>query len=322
MIVKKTNLFLLKLFFAVVLVTVSFSARQWFVENFSFNVLNKEGNQKEYIIQGGLTRSYIVHLPSHYRANDLLPLVFVLHGVATNADITMKITGMNDISDRENFIAVYPNGTGLFSEYVLSWNAGDCCNLVAPFGVDDVVFIKSIIEKLSEKYNINRKEIYAAGLSNGAMMAYRLGCELSDEIAAIAPVAGSMAIDVCHPESFVSVLAFHGENDEVVPFGGGSSSRFYAQWFDLKFRSVSDSVSFWVKNNGCLLGPQEFSYGDISKEVYFGCKNNTEVILFTFKNQGHVWPGGEGIKPFYKKDSGGIIASEVIWDFFKNHPKY
>jgi len=152
----------------------------------------QEGNYQGYISSGGLVRSYILHLPAAYDKDKPVPLVLVLHGAGANAEMTMKMTGMNEVSEENVFIALYPNGTGLFNDYILSWNAGECCNYVEPLGVDDVGFIRALVNKIQTEYNIDSQRIYAAGISNGGMMAYKLGCDMADVFAAIAPVSARM----------------------------------------------------------------------------------------------------------------------------------
>ncbi|MFC1756976.1 alpha/beta hydrolase family esterase [Patescibacteria group bacterium] len=263
----------------------------------------------------------MVHFPKNYNGNEKLPLVFVLHGAGGNAEIMTEITKVNDLSDQENFIVVYPNGTGLFDNYMLSWNAGKCCNFFEPFEVDDVDFIRTLIDKIQEDYNVDSRKIYISGLSNGAMMTHRLGCELADKVSAIAPVAGSMMIGVCNPSDSLSVISFHGKEDTVVPFEGGFSDRWVVKLFDIDFNSVPESISFWVKHNECFNIPEKHTIDNVTKEVYTGGIDNTEVAFYTFSDYGHVWPGaGRGI--FFIEDlPKDVIATEIIWDFFKTHIK-
>src|SRR4030042_572429 len=129
-----------------------------------------------------------------------MPLVIVLHGGGGNAQSTAGMTGMNVKADSSGVIAVYPNGNGRLSdEKLLTWNAGNCCGYALDNNIDDVAFIRSLIDDLQSKLAIDQSRVYATGISNGGMMSYLLACQLSDKIAAIAPVAGTMGMNSCLP---------------------------------------------------------------------------------------------------------------------------
>jgi len=309
----------------IILIAVVFHVRVWLYENFLLGYSLKNGRDiDKVLIAKGLTRRYLVHLPEDFSAQGekekKIPLVLVLHGAGGNAKLAREITGMNQVADKKNFIVVYPDGTGLFN-YMLSWNAGECCNYVEPFGIDDVDFLRRVIEQMKEDYNIDTQRIYVAGLSNGGMMAYYLACELADEIAAIASVSSSMWIDDCAPSDYLSVIAFHGAKDTVIPFGGGRSYSWFVNLFDLNFFSVEEAVSFWVGHNGCA--DKIIERGDLKTEkiIYGSCESNSEVVLYKLGEAGHIWPGGK--KSWFLADEpvDYINASEIIWNFFENHPK-
>ncbi len=321
--VKIPKQILVKLFLGLFLASFAVFVRQWVLDNFLFDAPLEEGTRKEYIRHGGLLRSYIIHVSKNYKEDQSVPLVFVFHGAGGNADFTMESTELNKISDRENFIVVYPNGTGLFSKYVLSWNAGQCCNFVEPLGVDDVGFARVLLEKFQKDYSIKEDSIFATGLSNGAMMSYRLACEMADTFSAISPVAGSIMIDKCEPKDFVSVLAFHGKEDKVIPFVGGLSKDWLVETlgFEISFKSVPDSVRFWVKHNRCNKNPQKEKVGNVKKELYLEGRDNTEVGLYTILDAGHVWPGGKKVWFLSDPPSDELVASELIWQFFSSHTK-
>jgi polyhydroxybutyrate depolymerase len=146
----------------------------------------------------GRVRTYLVHLPASYSKDKTWPLVLVLHGGGGNGEQVAKMTGFSRKADQEGFIAVYPNGTGLWQNRFLTWNAGNCCAYAYENRIDDVGFIRALIGQLRKDYAVDDRRIYAAGISNGGMMSYRLACGLSDLIAAIGPVAGAQNID-CKP---------------------------------------------------------------------------------------------------------------------------
>jgi polyhydroxybutyrate depolymerase len=160
-------------------------------------------------------------------------------------------------------------------------------------------------------------------MSNGGMMCYRLAAELSDRIAAIAPVAGTMAIDNYNPKRPVSVMHFHGTADKMVPFGGpsGRTPKF------LGFKSVEDTIKICAKANGCPEKPGVVTLPDkagdgtpITKKTYGPGKDGSEVVLFTIEGGGHTWPGQQPPVGFIGKSTKNISANDLIWEFFGKHP--
>ena len=154
------------------------------------------------------------------------------------------MSGMSTLADQQNFIAVYPNGTGKLP----TWNAGNCCGYARQNNVDDIAFLRALIAKLQKSYSIDARRIYVTGISNGAMMSYRAACEMSDVVAAVAPVEGAQNVP-CKPASPVSLIVFHGTADHLVPYNGGSTP--YQIGPHRTDASVADTVAFWVKENGC-----------------------------------------------------------------------
>ncbi len=273
----------------------------------------------------GRTRTYILHVPPSYTGQEPWPLVIFLHGGGGNAQGAASTYGLSAEADQEGFIVVYPNGTGVLRDRVLTWNAGHCCGYALENLVNDVGFIRALIDKLQSQLNIDSKRIYATGHSNGAMMAYRLGAELSDVLAAIAPVAGTIGgrvsaasplVIIPEPSEPVAVVAFHGKLDSHVPYDGGHGPGTSGERIDL---SVNQSMLFWVAANRCSPVPErEVSRsGNIIKETYSHCANNADVVLYTVVNGGHAWPGAtRGERPTQE-----ISATKLLWDFFEQHPK-
>jgi len=147
---------------------------------------------------------------------------------------------MSATADKETFLAVYPRGTGR----VLTWNSGACCGYAMENRVDDTGFLHALIDKLERDYAVDRRRIFATGISNGGMMSYRLACELSDKIAAIAPVEGAQDL-ACHPANRVSVIVFHGTSDHLVPFEGGTTP--FQLGSHRSDASVASSIAFWCE---------------------------------------------------------------------------
>ena len=202
----------------------------------------------------------------------------------------------------------------------MTWNAGYCCGYSIDNNIDDVGFIRSLIAKLEGSLAIDESRLYATGISNGGMMSYRLALELSDILAAIAPVAGAMNPPQNPPESPLSVIIFHGTADEHVLYKGGAPLQSIDN-HDRVDKPVSYAVDYWVNFDGCAVKPVRETNGSIIKDTYGGGKNGTEVVLYTIIGGKHAWPGGKtawlgGDLPTYE-----ISATDLMWDFFASHPK-
>lgn len=260
----------------------------------------------------GAPRTYLLHVPPGYAASQRVPLVLVLHGATQSAANVEIMSGMDERADKEHFIAAYPEGTGRAP----TWNAGACCGYAQNNQIDDVAFVRALIGHLEQAYSIDPKRVYATGISNGAMMSYRLGCELAGEIAAIAPVEGAQDIP-CHPSQPVSVIVFHGTADRLVPFNGGSTP------FQIGQRrtdtSVMDAVDFWVQRDGCLSAPKTTGTSGVHISTYSGCTAGTGVALYAIQGGRHDWPGSPGADRLGL--SGGVNATDVMCQFFAAHPK-
>jgi polyhydroxybutyrate depolymerase len=277
--------------------------------------------EERMITDGATTRTYAVHLPNGRAPNQPTPLVVVFHGGGGNAAGAARMSGMDAKADKEGFIAVYPNGTGPLKDRLLTWNTWRCCGSALDNKVDDVRFVRAMVEAIAREYTVDRRRIYATGLSNGGMMTYRVGCELSDVFAAIAPVAGALNSDDCRPPSPVSVIAFHGTADKHVLFNGGIP----LTAFDKHKRvdnSVQSAIEAWRKNDHCEGKPLRERNGSVLHTRY-ACADGTAVELYAIEGQGHAWPGGEKGIRFGNVDAPTteISATSLMWDFFAAHPR-
>lgn len=267
----------------------------------------------------GVQRSYLVHVPgAGPEKGQRWPLVVMLHGGGGNARQVMQSVGMNDVAERNRFLVAYPNGTGRRDDSLLTWNAGNCCGYALRRDVDDVKFVRAMVEKIDRDFAIDRQRIYATGMSNGAMMSYRLGCEAAGLFAAIAPVAGALNID-CTPADAVAVLIFHGTADEHVPYEGGAGAKSFEKRID---KPVSHATQFWRTANGCTRTSSADRTGNITRQTWSACRDGAGVELITIHGGGHAWPGG--VPPQRRRadvPTKEISASEEIWQFFAAHPK-
>src|SRR5262249_2956371 len=156
------------------------------------------------IASGGAMRSVNVHVPASYDPSQPMALVLNFHGYSSNAQQEDLLSQMSAKADAAGFIAIHPEGTQN------SWNAGACCGVAAQTGVDDVAFTKAILDEAASKLCVDAKRVFVTGMSNGGFMSNRLGCELADRVAAIAPVAGVVGITTCTPSRPMPVIHFHG----------------------------------------------------------------------------------------------------------------
>jgi polyhydroxybutyrate depolymerase len=267
---------------------------------------------------GGRTRSAIVHVPPSYVPGRPTAVVLVFHGGGGSGAQAERAYGMNPIADREGFLVVYPNGTSRGGN-LLTWNAANCCAYAYESGVDDVAFVDALLDELEREYSVDPRRIYAAGMSNGAMLTYRLGCRLADRLAAIAPVAGALNESSCAPSAPLPAIVFHGTDDRHVPYDGGYGPASLYPHYDTP---VSHAVSFWVAHNGCSPTPatETSASGSIVTDTYGGGAGGAEVVLTTIRGGGHAWPGSIG-RPGADPPTQEISASELMWAFFERHPK-
>lgn len=263
-------------------------------------------------------RTYSVHVPSGYDGQSPLPVVLVLHGGASNAKTTRRQTQMDAVSDRNGFLAVYPEGTGRLG--YLTFNAGTCCGYAVRYKVDDVGFIEAVLDDLARRYKIDPRRVYATGMSNGAMLCYRLACEIPERIAAIAPVSGAMGVDGPRPKRAVPIIHFHGLLDQNAPFNGGVGENAISK---IPHRSVPDTIRWWCDVNGCdPKRPQIEQRPDCVIEHFVPeTDSGAEIIVYSLREGGHTWPGGVDVTPRLKtgKLIRSVDASSLAWEFFRRH---
>lgn len=279
------------------------------------------------IERGGRQRTYRLHVPRVYSKGNPVPLVIVLHGLGANGKITEALTGFTPLADKHGFAVVYPDG--LMSMWRF-WEAGGpiAKSKVArakPARADDVGFIEDLIERLVSDGTVDRQRVYVTGISNGAYMTHRLACDLGDKIAAIAPVAGTMAKPMAlslKPSRVIPVAYFHGTEDKLVGVGG--TDFLSKQAFSL---SADEMAAWWAKHNDCIATPVVERLADKSadgttvlRKSFAAGKGGAPVVYYEIQGGGHTWPGGhfqpEGL---LGKTTADINASEVIWEFFSKY---
>lgn len=266
----------------------------------------------------GLQRSYVLRLPPQASVSGAkLPLVLVLHGGGGNADYAERMTGFTAKGEREGFIVAYPEGTGRLKDKLLTWNAGHCCGSAMQTRVDDVGFIRALIDELVARYPVDPARIYVTGMSNGGMMTHRLGLALGDRLAAIAPVVATVFGDEPRAAGPLPALMINGALDQSVPPAGGApGGRFTQAWDGTPTQPALAQAAMWAQINGCEAQPQR-SETEAATRWQHRCPAGREVALLLVKEVGHAWPGGEAGSRRADAPGKALDATAVIWDFFK-----
>jgi polyhydroxybutyrate depolymerase len=248
----------------------------------------------------GVTRSYRLHLPAELA--DDPALVVMMHGGGGSARQAERAYGWNDPADTAGFVVVYPDGLGR------TWNAGDCCGGARRDGVDDVAFISALVDELQREFDVAADRTFATGMSNGAMMAYRLACE-TELFAAIAPVAGTI-VTACDGPAPASVLHIHGLTDSQVRMDGepGDGAA------DVDGMPVADAVAVFRTAGDC--DPAVAVEDPPVTTTASSCANGRRVVLVTVADAGHQWPGSDPREGAADQPSTALDATAVIWEFF------
>ncbi|MCB2208261.1 MAG: T9SS type A sorting domain-containing protein [Bacteroidetes bacterium] len=268
----------------------------------------------ESISYDGMQREYIIYIPANYSGNTAFPLVLNFHGYGSSASQQMWYGDFRSIADTADFLIVHPQGTLLNG--ISHWNVG---GWTIGSTVDDVGFIEALVDSLSADYSIDSTRVYATGMSNGGFMSFLLASQLSEKIAAIGSVAGSMTPETyneSNPLHPTPVLQFHGTADGVVPYNG-------AIWT----LSVENALQYWVEYNHCNTLPSVFPLPDIDPNdgstvehiVYSDGDNEVNVEHFKVIGGEHTWPGSDFGGAGTNHD---IDASEEIWTFFSRYDIY
>jgi polyhydroxybutyrate depolymerase len=287
------------------------------------------------IAVGGLEREYVIHLPPGYDGTDPAPLVFNLHGFGGDIESQDAGTDLPALAGDRGYIVVTPQGAPLDVpddspaaasaagfEGLAFWNffgsdPGDvtvngATIPLADLAADDVAFIDTLLDSVSDEYCVDADRVFSTGMSNGAGMTTTLGCELGDRFAAIAPVSGVNLSGACPGDDPVSVLAIHGDADAIAGYAGSS-----LMGFDLGNPSVPDRMAAWASFDGCGAQPTvDGSTPGLTVTRWPGCDDDTDVELWTLDGWGHEWPRAAA-----PTQPGVIDATEVVLDFFDAHDR-
>ena len=284
------------------------------------------GDYVHWLQFGGLRRYYEVHVPPQYSRKVKMPLVLVIHGGGGNPGVMRYISRMNEVADEHGFIVIYPAGTGSYKDRLLYWNSGPVRKDERFRNVDDVGFISAVIDDAESFFTVDAQRIYATGISNGGQMAYRLAAQLSTRIAAVAPVAGDRTIGQFWgpPPRPFPVIAFHGEHDTYLAYGGGGTPP-HSGFEAVNRIPVMDTIKGWVSQ--AKGNPDKYELTKIGSATRYHFSpvsaEGEEIDFWVLADGGHTWPGGHKSKFEDRLNVGhinqDIFASELIWEFFKKH---
>jgi polyhydroxybutyrate depolymerase len=290
-------------------------------------------------------RDVVIHMPPAITPGKSLPAVLAMHGGGGNAEDFIARYNLIEYADSTGMMIVFPEGTGGIGDKLRTWNAGNCCGGAKEKNTDDVGYLSALIDELVSRHGADPKRIYATGHSNGAMMSYRLACEIPDKIAAIAPVGAAAAYDGICGARHVPVLHIHGTLDQCARYEGGETcggcfSRVFGGSKDpgetkdtWSCPPVSLSLEQRAKSYGCAPETESvLQSGPISCRAWKSCPAGSDITQCDVIGAGHAWPGTskanfcgnvpkrmcakriEAVGPLSDAD-----INTLIFDFFAKH---
>ena len=280
------------------------------------------------VVPGGAVRTYTLYVPRSLPRGQPVPLLIALHGGLGSGSQFEQNSGFDGLAESNRFIVVYPNGTPIRPSVPnrLVWNGGGCCSVAAQNqeNVNDVGFISTLISDLEAHYDIDKARVYATGHSNGAILAERLACDISDQIVAVGVQAGTLMVNSCPMSDPVSVLEIHGTADQNIPINGGVGARSLTQ---NDFPPPVDALKTFAGDDECR--PTPITTADRSNSaVHFErwplCKNGTSVEWVKVSGANHAWmghPASPGTELLVGKPYLGFDSSAAIWSFLSAHAR-
>ena len=256
----------------------------------------------------GVTRNYLVYVPSAYRGDRAVPALFEFHGYGSNAAQQLVYGDFRPLADQNDFIIVAPNGQGAEPHF----------NLTAPAGQpDDVAFTLAVLDRVESDYCVDTRRVFATGMSDGGAMTSVLACRAADRFAAFGPVAVELYVAGCAPDRPIPIAAFHGTSDPVVPFNGGTVSC----CGNPQIPSAPVAMAGWAQHNGCSTAyVDEPLSSEVVERHWTGCRPNGEVRFYMIQGGGHTWPGSAVTLGSLGLTTRQISATDTLWAFFQAHP--
>lgn len=262
-------------------------------------------------------RTYQLFVPS--AGDGRRALVIALHGGGGNGAQLARSAGLIDKAAREGFILALPEGASRFGK-LETWNAGGCCAYAMREKVDDVGFIRTLIDEIERTQPVDPTRIYVVGMSNGGMMAERVAIELGDRIAGAAVFVGALFGNEPSPVAAVPILIVNAEKDEQVPVAGGTSTTGIVRRSQgLPYKPSRYAATFWAMANRCTPSPAKTETVDYVRERWTNCASGTDVDFYIMKGAEHGWPGRGLGRPGVTRNTGKIHGTALMWDFFAAH---
>lgn len=246
-----------------------------------------------------------------------MPLVIALHGGGGTGTQFANSDGLLDKAAKEHFILALPEGSaGPLRRQ--TWNAGGCCGYAMNQKIDDVAFVRALIDELVKSGRVDEKRIYVVGLSNGAMLAQRVAIALGDRIAGTVVYVGALFGNESQPVAPVPMLILNAEKDDRVMVAGGLSS-VVGRAQGMPYEPSRYAATFWAAANRCTKGPAKSDTADFVRESWTGCANGADVDFYITKGAGHGWPGFAPARPGVTRDTGRVNGTDLMWAFFAAH---
>jgi polyhydroxybutyrate depolymerase len=283
----------------------------------NMTAITAPGDYRFSFVHGGIAREYLVHVPRSYRGAPT-PMLMALHGGGGDADFQADDSRYKLISKSEQagFIAVFPNGYSRFPNGILAtWNAGSCCGSAQKNNIDDVGFLREVIRRVERQAKVDSNRLFVTGMSNGALMSWRMACEASDLIRGIAPVEGTDNTANCKPARPVAVIEFHSLDDDHIPLNGG---RGVSALTDTNFTSVPATQAKWVQlDHADATSKRVLAVPGGHCDLHSARPGGAPLELCLTETGGHSWPGG-GTQQGRKQPSMAISANDLMWSFFSS----
>lgn len=265
------------------------------------------GSTTRTIESGGQHRRYLVRVPPGYDGSTKTPMVLLFHGLGGSPQAVIDTTSMGDLADKDDTILVAPLARGRVTEWDFRTPISD--------PTSDLAFVRDLVKQLKADACIDSSRVYAAGFSNGSVLALALACDGTTKFAAYGAVSGPYWSDSCRSSPPASIIYFHGLRDKVVPYGG-------AETVIGPLPPVNDVMASWAAHDSC---PAASATTTVAQHVrhytWSKCKDGSGVNVYVVDNGGHRWPGGT---PVPSGRVSGVMTQEIdastlIWRFFDQH---
>jgi len=258
----------------------------------------KAGDTQGSVQSGSRKRTYLVHVPTKYTGTVPVPVVFDFHGYSSSAKGQMGASGFREIADREGFLAVYPEGVGA------SWNVNGCCGTAGSEKLDEIAFVRLVLDALKADACVDSKRVYATGISQGGGMAHHVACLAADVFAATAPVSSDLRTEPCTPARPITEISFRGKADTLDAYEGGHVGPPGMAGYTAI--GAQATLTRWKDIDQCSGTPVTT---DKLCETYTTCAQGAEVSLCSI-------PGGDHV--LYNNPQNFDVA-EAAWKVFSKH---